>query len=33
MTAGTKVVQFIPVQGFKMADLGSLRVEHAATYM
>jgi len=29
----TKTVQFIPVQGFTMDQLKSLRVEHAATYM
>lgn len=29
----TRVIRFIPVQGFDMANLDSLRVEHAATYM
>jgi beta-mannosidase len=28
-----KIVTFIPVQGFEMSQLKSLRVEHTATYM
>ena len=33
MTPGSRTIQFIPVQGFQMSDLKSLRVEHAAAYM
>ena len=34
MVGGSLKVQFIPVQGFELAELkSSLRVEHAAAYM
>ena len=34
MLPGTKVIKFVPVEGFDLSELSSsLRVEHAATYM